>query len=56
MTYYVWLPVLGKRSSLTKVADASDANEALAKAGVKGNYVAQTLNELPKFMKTLAEE
>lgn len=48
--YYVWLPVMGTRSSITTI-HAENIKDALKKASVNKNYVAQTYDELPSFMK-----
>lgn len=48
--YYVWLPVMGTRSSITTVY-AANATDALQKANVNNNYVAHTEDEFPSFMK-----
>lgn len=48
--YYIWLPVMGTRSSITTI-HAESVTDALQKANVNNNYVAQTYDELPSFMK-----
>lgn len=50
--YYVWLPVMGSRSSLT-VVEANNKEEAYKKAEVNRNYSVQTYNELPQFIKNM---
>lgn len=49
-TYYIWLPVMGRRSSVTTI-NASSKEEALKNAGK--NYTAQLYNELPEFMQAM---
>lgn len=51
-TFYVWLPVMGRRSSITAI-EATSREEARAKAKVLMNYSVQTYDELPKFIKSM---
>lgn len=51
-TYYVWLPVMGRRSSITAI-EATSREEARAKAKALMNYSVQTYDELPKFIKSM---
>lgn len=50
--YYIWIPVMGRRSSLT-VVEANSREEARRKAEVGRNYSAQTYDELPQFIKNM---
>lgn len=50
--YYIWLPVMGSRTSITTVM-AANKQAALKAANASGNYIAQCYEELPEFIKAM---
>ena len=50
--FYVWLPVMGRRSSIT-IVEATSTEAARKKAAVNRNYTVQTYDELPEFIKRM---